>query len=125
MSPRIVVVTGDGERLNILIDTLNGAGYLASGACTFAEGKRLVESKSPDLVIADERLGPFNGLHLIVVSRARHPGLKAILTSHVRDTVLEKDARRLDVECLVEPAEASEWLSSVSSTLDRAREVVH
>jgi DNA-binding NtrC family response regulator len=125
MSPRILVVSGDGERLNVLVDSLNGAGYLASGASTFAEGKQLVESKLPDLVIADERLGPFNGLHLIVVSRARHPRMKAIVTSHVRDAALENDAKRLHVQCLVEPTEISGWLASISSTLDRELEVVH
>jgi DNA-binding NtrC family response regulator len=123
MSPRIVVVTGDGERLNVLIDTLNGAGYAASGACTFADAKRLVDRESPDLVIADERLGPFNGLHLLVVGRARHPQMKAIVTSETRDAALENDAKRLDIQCVVQPTEVTDWLPSVARTLDRRERV--
>lgn len=125
MSLRIVVVSGDGERLNVLLDGLNGAGYLASGASTFAEGKQLVAVESPDLVIADERLGPFNGLHLIVVGRAHHPAMQAIITSHARDAALENDAKRLNVRCLVEPTELSGWLSSISTVLYRPTNVVH
>ena len=121
MSSQIVVVTGDDERRTALLDTLNGAGYLASGASTFAEAKQLLETRSADLVIADERLGPFNGLHVIVVGRAHHPGMKAIVTSRVKDEGLENEARRLNVHCLVQPTEASDWLASVSRTL----EVVH
>jgi DNA-binding response OmpR family regulator len=125
MSQRIVVVSPDGERLSTLIDELLGAGYMASGASTFAEGKQLVQTESPDLVIADERLGPFNGLHLIVMGRAQHPAMKAIITSRARNAALENDARRLDVRCLVETTELSGWLSSISSALDRATNVVH
>jgi DNA-binding response OmpR family regulator len=125
MSQRIVVVSPDGERLNSLIDGLLSAGYVASGASTFAEGKQLVQMESPDLVIADERLGPFNGLHLIVMGRAQHPAMKAIITSHTPDAALEHDAKRLDVGCLVETTELSGWLSSISSVLDGATAVVH
>src|SRR4051812_268210 len=121
---RIVVVSPNGERLNTLLDGLLGAGYMASGASSFAEGKQLVETESPDLVIADERLGAFNGLHLIVMGRAQHPAMKAIVTSHAEDAALENDARRLDVRCLVESTELSGWLASVSSTLDREASAV-
>jgi DNA-binding NtrC family response regulator len=125
MPQRIVVVSQNGERLNTLIDGLLAAGYLASGASTFADGKLLVQSESPDLVIADERLGPFNGLHLILMGRVQHPNMKAIVTSHAHDASLEKDARQLDVRCLVETTELSDWLSSIGTALERAPEAVH
>jgi DNA-binding response OmpR family regulator len=125
VSRRIVVVSPDGERLNTLVDGLLSAGYLATGASTFAEGKLLVAAESPDLVIADERLGPFNGLHLIVVGRAHFPAMKAIITSHKQDPALETVATRMDVGCVVDSTEMSGWLSSISSALDRAPNVVH
>jgi DNA-binding NtrC family response regulator len=121
MSSHIVVVTGDADRRMVLLDTLNDAGYVASGASTLDEARHLLETRSPDLVIADERLGAFNGLHVIVVARARYPSMKAIVTSRVKDEGLESDARRLNVHCLVEPTLPSDWLASISRTL----EVVH
>jgi DNA-binding response OmpR family regulator len=125
VSRRIVVVSPDGERLTTLVDGLLGAGYMATGASTFAEGKQLVAKESPDLVIADERLGPFNGLHLIVVGRAHCPAMKAIITSHKQDPALENVATRLDVRCVVDSTELSGWLLSISSALDRTTNVIH
>jgi DNA-binding NtrC family response regulator len=117
MASEIVVVTGDDDRRSVLLETLNDAGYLVSGASTFEEAKQLLETHSPDLLIADERLGPFNGLHLFVVGRAQHPQMKGIVTSRVKDVVLENDAKRLHVQCLVQPAQPADWLASISKTL--------
>jgi DNA-binding response OmpR family regulator len=125
VSRRIVVVSPDGERLSTLVDGLLDAGYRATGASTFAEGKRLVAKESPDLVIADERLGPFNGLHLIVVGRAHRPAMKGIITSHKQDPALEHVATGLDVGCLVDSTELSGWLSSISTALDHGTNVIH
>ena len=118
MSSKIMVVTGDEQRRSVLLETLNDAGYVVSGAATFEEAKELLERRSPDLVIADERLGPFNGLHVIVVGRAHYPRMKAIVTSRVKDEGLENDAKRLNVQCLVQPAAPAEWLESISRTLE-------
>jgi DNA-binding NtrC family response regulator len=118
MAAKIFVVSGDdGHRLR-LINVLSGAGYRASGAATFAEAKQVLGSSSADLVIAEERLGAFNGLHVIVLGRAHRPDLKAIVMTAHRDPALETDARRLNVDCVVETANAAEWLESVSRTLD-------
>ncbi len=118
MSSKIMVVTGDEQRRSVLLETLNDAGYVVSGAATFEEAKELLGRRSPDLVIADERLGPFNGLHVIVAGRAHYPRMKAIVTSRVRDEGLENDAKRLNVQCLVQPSAPADWLASISRTLE-------
>ena len=130
MSPRIFVVSSDNDRLSSLLGLLSGAGYRASGASTFAQAKEILGMRSPDLVIADERLGPFNGLHVIVLGRAHRPDMKGIVTSNCKDCGLEADAKRLNVACLVEPATPAEWLLSISNTLEdgigsSSRTVVH
>jgi DNA-binding NtrC family response regulator len=121
MAARIFVVSGDDSHRSRLIDVLSGAGYRTSGAATFAEAKQMLGSSSADLVIAEERLGAFNGLHVIVFGRAHRPDLKAIVMTAQKDAALETDARRLNVDCVVESADAEEWLQSVSRTLDPAR----
>jgi len=55
---------------------------------------------------------------VIVLGRAVHPDMKAIVMTAQRDPALETDARRLNVDCVVESADAEEWLESVSRTLD-------
>jgi len=54
---------------------------------------------------------------VIVLGRAHHPSLKAIVTSQVKDKGLENDAKRLNVLCLVQPIQPADWLASISETL--------
>src|SRR5262249_14702555 len=117
MAASIFVVSCDDSPRARLIDVLSGAGYRTIGAATFAEAKRVLGSSSADLVIAEERLGAFNGLHVIVFGRAYRPDLKAIVMTAQPDAALETDARRLNVDCMVESADAEEWLKSVSKKL--------
>jgi DNA-binding NtrC family response regulator len=124
MTARIFVVSADDDHRSKLIDVLSGAGYRTTGAATFAEAKQVLGSSSADLVIAEERLGAFNGLHVIVLGRAHRPDLKAIVMTAHKDAALETDARLLNVDCVVESADPEEWLESVSRTLDAARPCV-
>ena len=56
---------------------LTNAGYTVAAAGTFAEGRRLLTEQTPDLLIADLRLGEYNGF-----SWSRRPahGSELILT---------------------------------------------
>jgi DNA-binding response OmpR family regulator len=104
-----------------VLDVLAAAGHKVSGAASFDEASRLLTSCSPDLVIADERLGEFNGLHIIVRARAENPEVGAIVTTTVRNRGLESDARRLNVECVVKPTDPAGWIASVWRTLHGER----
>ncbi len=111
---QILVVSNDRGGLADMLSVLNTAGYSASGASTFEEAKRFLADGSPDLVIADERLGAFNGLHIIMRARAEHPHVSAIVTTPVKNRGLEADARDLDIECMVKPQNPAEWLAPLS-----------
>jgi DNA-binding response OmpR family regulator len=113
----ILVVSSDGPGLAHTLSVLNEAGYQASGASTFEDANRLLANRSPDLVIADECLGAFNGLHIIMRARCRHPEVAAIVSARVKSRGLEADARSLHVECMVTPQDPAEWLVSISRTL--------
>ena len=117
MTHRILVVSSDSSARNDALGILNRAGFLATGAASFEEASRALSDATPDLLIADERLGAFNGLHLVVRGRAVSPRMRAIVTSNITDSVLEKDARHLNAVCVVKPSDPMEWLSPVSKTL--------
>lgn len=116
-----LVVSNDLAGLADTLRVLGSAGYQAQGASTFEEAKRLLASGSPDLVIADQRLGEYNGLHVILRARASRPGLSAIVTTGMPDKGLEDDARRLNVDCVVRPERASGWLAPVEKALGHKR----
>lgn len=113
----ILVVSNDSDGVADMLPVLHAAGYRVSAASTFDEARRLLANRSPDLVIADERLGAFNGLHVIVRARADHPHVRAIVTTRLKSRGLEADARSLNVECMVKPHSPAEWLAPISRTL--------
>jgi len=117
MSQRILMVTTDSAALDKALHALTNAGFDATGVATFEEASRRMSRTTPDLLIADERLGAFNGLHLIARGHARSPEMRAIVTTRVRNAALESDAREFDALCLVTPANATEWLGPVCSML--------
>ncbi|HEV8317257.1 MAG TPA: response regulator [Vicinamibacterales bacterium] len=117
MASEILVVSQDDTNRACVLQILAEAGYQTRGASTFEEGKRLLATTTPDLLIADERLGDFNGLHLILRGRANHPDMAAIVTTGTRIKGLEIDARGLEIDCLVKPADARDWLQPVSQAL--------
>jgi DNA-binding NtrC family response regulator len=120
MSSEILVVTENDASLAAMLHLLADAGYRTRGASTFEEGKRLLDTTSPDLLIADQRLGEFNGLHLVLRGRAGNPDMGAIVTTPATVPGLDADARLLDTEYVVTPTEATDWLQPVSSLLEKA-----
>jgi len=118
---QILVVNNDGARLTRVLSVLNAAGYRARGASTFEEATRALSERVPDLVIADERLGAYNGLHVILRARADHPDVSAIVTTPVKNRGLEADARSLNIQCLIKPQSAGEWLEPVWKILNEDR----
>jgi DNA-binding response OmpR family regulator len=115
--PQILIVSNDCARLANMLDALNTAGHRAAGATSFEEATRLLTCRPPDVVIADERLGAFNGLHVIMRARAERPSVSAIVTTPARDRGLEADARRLNVACVVKPKKPAEWLAVIAGAL--------
>ena len=117
----ILVVSGNDAGLVHMLSVLNKAGYETSGASTFEEAREVLAGRSPDLVIADQRLGAYNGLHVIISARASHPGVSAIVTTPAWNRGLEVDAKGLDVECMVTPPDPAQWLGRISKALDSDR----
>jgi DNA-binding NtrC family response regulator len=120
MCRKILVVSPDDNGLSDVLSVLTSAGYEACGAATFEDASRLLANESPDLLIADERLGPFNGLHLVIRGRAAHPHMSAIVTTQSKDSVVESDARRFNAECVVKPADPRDLLVPVSHALEQS-----
>jgi DNA-binding response OmpR family regulator len=114
---QILVVSTDNIALAQTVTVLSKAGHQASGATTFEDASRVLASRSPDLVIADEYLGNFNGLHVIMRARATHPDVLAIVTTSRKNRGLEADARSLNVKCMLKPRDPAQWVASISRTL--------
>jgi len=117
---QIFVVSNDDTDLTAMLGVLANAGYSATGATTFEEAQQRLASESPDVVIADERLGAFNGLHVLLTARSEHPYADLIVTTPNRNLGLEADARSLNVHCVVKPRDFADWVAPISSLLTTA-----
>ena len=111
---QVLVVSADSKRTSAVFDLLKGAGHDVVAAFGFNEAVRTLADYSPDLMIAELRLGAFNGLHLVIRSKIAHPALRTIVVDRNHDPVLQLDAEGLGALYLVEPVPDSDLLAHVS-----------
>jgi DNA-binding response OmpR family regulator len=112
--PKVLIVDDDKTTREGLAEFLEGAGYEAVAVGTFEEATRILRSSPPDLLIADVRLGPFNGLQLVISSPKPIP---AIIITGFADPVLEADAKRRGAEYVLKPVSPSRVLDLVAHKL--------
>src|SRR5918996_2505279 len=98
-----------------LAEMLESAGYDVVTAGTFQEARRILRETPPDLLIADVRLGSFNGLQLVISAQHRVP---AIVITGYADAVLEAEARRGGADYLVKPFNPDRLLMLIRSKLE-------
>jgi DNA-binding response OmpR family regulator len=114
MPARILVVDDDEGYLAGMSELLQLRGHEPVLARTFEEGQRALKDEAPDLLIADVRLGPFNGLQLLAMGQVRVP---TIVVSGFDDPVLHADARALGADYLVKPVNAGALLALIDQKL--------
>ena len=117
MPHRVLIVDADSEMLASTAKILSDAEYLVTMASSFEEAKQRLALARPDLLIADVRLGDYNGLHLVLRGRADYPEMAAIVTHVARDRVLEAEATTQGAVYLVKPLKAPRLLDAVFGLL--------
>lgn len=96
---------------------LTAAGYSVSACASFPDARQvLAAGTSPDVVITDVRLGPYNGLHLVAIARVEHPRTLAIVVGQT-DPVLETEARGLAARYIVGPLSGADLVGAVADSL--------
>lgn len=121
MSALIVLVNADPRALRHAEATLSDQGYLVAAVGTVIEARNIIDSASPDLVIADLRLGADNGLELAIRTRVDHPNVPVIITHSGEDVAAEADARRFGATFIPRPLANPRFLPGVQATLDQRR----
>jgi DNA-binding response OmpR family regulator len=118
MAATVLIVDDDHTTRMGVAELLEQSGYETTAVGTFEEAARLIRRTPPDLLIADVRLGPFNGLQLIISSPKPVP---AIIMTGFADPVLEADARRRGAEYVLKPIDAGALLGLVQAKLETAK----
>lgn len=101
-----------------LLDAVTPLGLHVTVAATFQEAvERLRMSHA--LLVADIRLGEYNGLHLVLRGKSVRRELAAVVTSAAADPVLQFEAEQLGATFVVKPTRAEEMRAAVCRTLLR------
>jgi CheY-like chemotaxis protein len=112
-----LVVDANPQRLARTVRLLSGAGYVVSPAVSFAGARQQIAALRPDLLVTTIRLGGFNGLHLVMASRATLPDLVAVVIHGGPDPVLQADASAYDALYLSAPIEPALFLDVIAELL--------
>jgi FixJ family two-component response regulator len=114
MAPRVLIVEDNDATRTGLSELLKRAGYDTQATRSYEEGIRVMREDTPDLLIADVRLGPYNGLQLLVTSPRRVP---TIIMTGFPDSVLEADAHHLGAQFILKPVAPAALLALIEEQL--------
>jgi DNA-binding response OmpR family regulator len=116
--PYSILIVEDHEATRLgLRALLTNSGYDVRSASNFSEGRRALAEQPPDLLIADLRLGEYNGLQLVA---AVPFGIPTIIVTGFPDPVLAAEARKLGAHYITKPIVAETFLALIEETLVRA-----
>lgn len=104
MPYRILLVETDIALAMRLTAALGQAGFAVVRAEGFEDALTRLRQARFELLITAVRLGPYNGLHLILRARGEQPRLPAVITSSAHDPLVEADAESMGAEYLPSPA---------------------
>jgi DNA-binding response OmpR family regulator len=114
---RILVLDDDEHALSGIVELLRDAGHHVTAAATYDAAKRLLAVSPFDLLVSDVRLRSFNGLHLVMQTRADHPETGVIIVTGYDDPLIDLEAHRYHAELLRKPIQAEEFLTLVAAEL--------
>jgi len=113
--PHIVLIAEDDPAtLSGLASYVHAAGYSVVPAPSFTEARRLMPFVRPDVVVADIRLGEYNGLQLVVQAGSLESPPAVIVTSGFEDPVLCAEAERLGATFLLKPIDPPRLVALIS-----------
>jgi CheY-like chemotaxis protein len=117
-SPRqTLLVSTVPLRLRVLVNWLSEEGHCVVCAQDFAAASQRLRTGRFKLLISDIKLGAYNGLQLVIWSRASHLDTKALLVGD-HDPVLQREAERERSGYLTLPLEKESFLLHVKAKLD-------
>jgi CheY-like chemotaxis protein len=111
---RVLMIDDDPEYMGLCTIILRDDGHDVTACSDFNEGRRLlVDGGHFEALIADVRLGAYNGLHLIAIAP---PSIIRIALSAFLDPVIRRDAEQAGARFVVKPADCASVSALLSQT---------
>jgi DNA-binding response OmpR family regulator len=102
--------------------TLTAHRFQVTIASTFANAKERLNVRPPEVLVADIRLGEYNGLQLVLRAKSQRPSTAAIVTSEVHDPVLQADAEALGATFVLKPIVDEELAAAIFRTIFQSKQ---
>ena len=113
---QILVASRNYPQRDLLHRWLVSAGYHVDLAADFDDARNRLNVSSHDLLVADVKLGAYNGLHLAIWTRGRSLATRTLLIGD-SDRVLQREAERERAVYLTLPLNEQAFLAAVSGIL--------
>ncbi len=110
---KVLVVDADVQNVQQLGEALRKRGCEPLEATSYEAAKLLWTSERPPMLIADVRLGQFNGLQLLLRALIDRPDVNAVITCPLPDKVLENETRRFGATFLIKPVRPGEVVDAL------------
>jgi DNA-binding response OmpR family regulator len=114
---RILVLDDDELTLAGIVELLRDVGHDVTGAATYDAAKQLLAVGPFDLLVTDVRLRSFNGLHLVMQSRADHPEMAVVIVTGHDDPLIDLEAHRYHADLVRKPIRPAEFVRTITSAL--------
>ena len=119
MPRKVLIVDPNPRDTQDLASAFRQEGFVALEASTFAEGKRRWIEELPEALIAEVRLGEFNGLQLLLRAKLERSDVAVIMTCALNDRVLEAETRRFGGIFMQKPLDPPHVVHLVRSLRER------
>ena len=111
----VLVVDDDREFLRLVERWLTTAGYSVTVCASFEAAKHQLVERVPDVLLADVRLGAFNGLQLVILAKSLGPQMSVLVMSGFEDLTLRKEALLCGARYLPKPFTRDEILATLEA----------
>ena len=101
---RVLIIDDDAAYLSACRTVFAGDGHNVITCTSFTAGRRWLKEYAFDALIADVRLGAYNGLHLIALAA---PSTIKIAMSAFADTVICRDAEQVGARFVLKPSDSA------------------
>lgn len=105
---QVVIVDDDDPALRTLQRLVSRWGYDVVPFQRFEDARAFLETRTPDALVVDVRLGLYNGLQLAHLARQLSPHMVLVAISGYDDPVLKTEAERAGATFLMKPIEAED-----------------
>ena len=102
---KILILEDDPSVAGLYAEVLGSAGHEVIVHTSFEEARTYLKLNPPDALLADVRVGEYNGLQLAILFRSLSPHAIILVVSGHDDPVIRREAAAIGAEFFVKPVD--------------------